>query len=221
MSLPDPPGNDGPPGERPRRGSRFPWFGLVVTLMIIGGLVAVSVPCLLSAVQRSKQKRTMMTLRQLGVAVDAYVKAHDAAPQANSIDELLPTLDPALVRSVSSRDGWGTELRYRLVPGKPRDYVIWSAAKDESFDRPQALPPVNDFTRYFDCDIIWASGGFVQSPEGVQRSQLPPTSACGPLHFPHALARSMAETEAQPLSFLSSEPRSSVVDHLLQPPLLV
>lgn len=108
-------------------------------------------------------------MRQLGGAIESYAAIHGGFPRASSMTELVALLPPEALPSPATLDGWSRELRYELSPGTPSRYVLRSAAKDGEWDGPD-LPDGQDITRYFDCDIVWASGDFVRMPEGISKS---------------------------------------------------
>jgi type II secretory pathway pseudopilin PulG len=139
----------------------------LVLLAIIGILAAIAIPNLLTAMQRSKQKRTMADMRTVATALDAYGTEHEREefPPGETVGALRGPLQPTYLKAVPAIDGWETEMRYTPVP--ERGYVIVSAGADKIF---QAEPTEyrGGMTSNFDCDIVFANGEFVQYPEGVQ-----------------------------------------------------
>ena len=63
--------------------------------------------------------------------------------------------------------GWSVSLPGppRSARGLPQNYTLTSAGANGTFEGWQ-----RDLVRYFDCDLIYTDGQFVQSPEGVKRS---------------------------------------------------
>lgn len=140
--------------------------GLVV-VMIAGILAAIAIPNFLTAIQRSKQKRTMADIRTVAAALEAYGMDHEREqyPPGTSVEELRSHLQPTYVKALPALDGWGTAMRY--APLSERGYVIVSAGKDKTFQsEPEQYTP--GATSNFDCDIVFANGSFVQHPEGIQ-----------------------------------------------------
>lgn len=133
-----------------------------VILMIIGILAAIAIPNLLTAMQRSKQKRTMADIRTIAVAVEAYAEDNRKYPEAQNVAELVPLLEPEYVSNLPTHDGWTHELRYRPLP---EGYAIGSAGNDGKFDRDLTQYSEPIATRNFDCDIVFANGAFLQYPE--------------------------------------------------------
>ena len=148
---------------------------VVLGVVVMGGiLAAIAIPNLLTAMERSKQKRTMADIRSISTAVEAYATEKNTYPKVQSVDELPPLLAPTYMRMVPTRDGWGGPLRYACVKeedGRCVGYVVASSGKDRQFEHPDlgeylASPP--GATSKFDCDIVYSNGNFVEYPEGVQ-----------------------------------------------------
>lgn len=139
--------------------------GLVV-IAIIGILAAIAIPNLLTAMQRSRQKRTMADIRSIVVALETYATDHEREgyPPGTTVEDLRSHLQPKYIPALPAIDGWGTPLRY--TPLAERGYVIVSAAADKTFEaEPEQYTP--GVTQNFDCDIVFANGEFVQYPERV------------------------------------------------------
>jgi type II secretory pathway pseudopilin PulG len=142
--------------------------GLVV-VAIVGILAAIAIPNFMTAMQRSKQKRTMADMRTVGAALEAYGIDHarEDYPPGTTVGALRGHLQPTYVKALPAIDGWATEMRYAPLP--ERGYVIVSAGADKTFDAEPTQYPKGT-TEVFDCDIVFANGEFVLHPEGVQRS---------------------------------------------------
>jgi general secretion pathway protein G len=139
----------------------------LVVIAIIGILAAIAIPNLLTAMQRSKQKRTMADIRTIATALEAYGtdREREEYPAGTSVEELRSHLQPTYIKALPALDGW--ETAYRYMPLAERGYVIVSAAGDKTFEsEPDGYTPGT--THNFDCDIVFANGSFVQYPEGVQ-----------------------------------------------------
>jgi general secretion pathway protein G len=141
--------------------------GLVV-VAIIGILAAIAIPNLLTAMQRSRQKRTMADIRMIATALEAYGTDHESEeyPPGEFAESLGPHLRPTYIKTLPGLDGWGTGIRYTPLPN--RGYMIRSAGGDKVFehDSPDEYTP--GATSHFDCDIVFANGEFVQYPEGAK-----------------------------------------------------
>ena len=157
------------------------WFTLIellIVVAIIGILAAIAIPNLLTAMQRSKQKRTMADMRTIATAWEARatdVNRYNAAgvtfPTANAtIDLLTSFLSPTYVKTFPQRDGWGTNWGLGCDQAWPSTtaaqvYAIISYGKD---GQPQGSWS-GGATTAFDCDIVYSNGTFIQYPEGVQQ----------------------------------------------------
>lgn len=140
----------------------------VVIIAIVGILAAIAIPNLLTAMQRSRQKRTMADMRTISTALEAYGTDHydlKEYPPGTTVKELRSHLQPVFVKNLPTIDGWTTEMRYMRLP--ERGYVIVSAGADKTFD---AEPDqyTKGPTQNFDCDIVFANGEFVQYPGSTQ-----------------------------------------------------
>ena len=146
-------------------------IGGFVFVAIIGILAAIAIPNLLTAMQRSKQKRTMADMRSLATAVEARATDTNDYPRATSVAELTPLLSPTYIKVIPPLDGWGHPLRYECWDannvGKCDMYAIGSGAKDGLFENNSLAAYDEAATSNFDCDLIFSNGKFVRYPEGV------------------------------------------------------
>ena len=148
----------------------FTLIELLIVVAIIGILAAIAIPNLLTAMQRSKQKRTMADMRSVATAWEARAtdtNTYSAAgvtwlATTEGISTFLkPALEPTYIKSAPGTDAWGTAFR---VGHSATQYSIESWGKDKADNTSDAGGP----TTKFDCDIIFGDGTFVQYPEGVQ-----------------------------------------------------
>src|SRR3954447_11496376 len=133
--------------------------GGFVIIGIIGILAAIAIPNLLTAMQRSKQKRTMADIRSFATAVEGYASDHNAYPKVSSFGELRPLLVPKYIKVLPEKDGWNTQLHYECAAetnGTCSGYAIGSAAKDQLFEHDSLREYLSDrpaaTTTNFDCD---------------------------------------------------------------------
>ncbi len=157
----------------------FTLIELLIVVAIIGILAAIAIPNLLTAMQRSKQKRTMADIRTIATAWEARatdVNKYNAAgalslPTASvAVSDLNTYLAPTYVKTFPVRDGWGNGWAFYADQNfgsaiAAQQYVIVSKGKDGSSQ--SAL--VGGASTNFDCDIVYGNGTFLQYPEGVQQ----------------------------------------------------
>lgn len=134
--------------------------GAFVVIAVIGILAAIAIPNLITATQRSKQKRTMADMRTLAVMIESYKVDKGTYPSASNVAELQPLL-AEYGKTVPQKDGWGNDIQVSI---SGQGYILGSGGKDGSLDRrPDEYTPAT--TNNFDCDIIYANDAFVQQPD--------------------------------------------------------
>ena len=167
----------------------FTLIELLIVVAIIGILAAIAIPNLLTAIQRSKQKRTMSDMRTIAVAWEARatdLNRYNAGGAitaislcSNSIDQnaLSTAVTPTYIKLLPEHDGWSNRLRFYADqswgdPKSAANYIVWSAAKNGDsagtggWDATSASP--GGATTNFNDDILFSNGTFIQYPEGVQ-----------------------------------------------------
>ena len=146
-----------------------------MVVAIIGILSAIAIPNLIAALQRAKQKRTMVSIRNLATAWEARAsdlsKYNAAGISGASVPvpliDLAGELEPTYMKVVPRKDGWERDLtcyaEFALGDAQvAQRYAITSPGRDGIYD-PNFTPGV---FMNFDCDIIFANGQFVTFPLG-------------------------------------------------------
>lgn len=145
----------------------FTLIELLIVVAIIGIIAAIAVPSLLSAIQRSKQKRTMADMRSLGTALETYQVDFNCYP-TGSVIVANSVLEPNYMRMVPELDGWRNSFAYGVASGgTPQDYSLGSGGRDGSGGSGSFGGNVGTTTD-FDSDIVFFDGQFTIYPEGVQ-----------------------------------------------------
>ena len=152
----------------------FTLIELLIVISIIGVLAAIAIPNLLNAVQRGKQKRTMVDMRALATAIEAYHVDASVYPTATCVGGLytdagaaidaasFTLIAPTYIANPPRQDGWGRFYLFNVDNGQGQ-YNIRSLGRNGAMDA-----TLCGTTTDFNDDILYSNGSFLQWPEGSQ-----------------------------------------------------
>jgi len=161
----------------------FTLIELLIVVAIIGIIAAILIPNLIDALQKSKQKRTMADMRNVGTSWTSWLTDQLSAGAAGSntntfpwtwddeptITEMIQTLRPSTtffyMQEIPQFDGWRNQYKFGANSNLlgPRVLGIGSPARDNVFDG--GTYTVGPFTATdYDQDIVWSDGYFVRWP---------------------------------------------------------
>jgi general secretion pathway protein G len=132
----------------------FTLVEMIVVVAVLGILVAIVIPSLLSAVDRSRQRRSMADMANLAKANGMY------QVDSGRYVAALADLQPAYMQIVPVNDAWGTPWQYTPA-GNQRSYELRSFGKDGAAG--PAAPPLW-INEPFEPDIVMNTGQFTQMP---------------------------------------------------------
>lgn len=140
----------------------FTLVELLIVVAIVGLISSMAVVNLLNAVDKSKQKRTMMDMRTISAAVEAYGTDNARYPQGvTTWVGLKAIINPHFMKEPPDVDGWNHP--WEVGTNSGYDYTVASPGKDGT-----PGPRTGGATTAFDCDIVFSNGLFFQWPEGTQ-----------------------------------------------------
>jgi general secretion pathway protein G len=136
---------------------------LLIVVAIIGLLAAIAIPNLLNALQRSRQNRTMADMRAISEAVEMYHQDLSFFPIYPDVDADALRGDLRIyVKQFNGMDGWNHPFLYT---SDGDNYTLVSRGSDRTIDGSWPLGE----SGYFECDIVFSGGAFMQWPAGRQR----------------------------------------------------
>jgi general secretion pathway protein G len=139
---------------RAKKQDGFTLVEMIVVVAVLGILVAVVVPALLTAVDRSRQRRSMANMSIIAKANGLY------QVDLSRFAVLLVDLSPHYLAAVPPLDAWGNAWNYAPA-GNQLSYQLRSFGKDGANG---PVPPIPWFSEPFEPDIVMDTGQFVQMP---------------------------------------------------------
>ena len=146
---------------RARRNQQgFTLIELLIVVAIIGLLVAIAIPALQYALDRSKQRVTLADLRQVAGAIMQYNLDTSIYPNNTvTVQELVVILEPFSGRNLPTQDRWANDLGY--TTDGSHYYSLESFGRDGIDGANIDYITRNDFN----LDMIHANGSFAAGPE--------------------------------------------------------
>jgi type II secretory pathway pseudopilin PulG len=152
--------------------------GCLAVIAVAGIIAAILIPNFLDAMQKSRQKRTMGDLRQVGLALVSYATDSETLtyPQVGRVEELAPLLVPEHLAAMPAGDGWGHPIRYACWQEDPASagcdtFRLASPGRDGRLEHEdlrgysqEAFAPTD-----YDRDLVFELSGFVQYPAAASR----------------------------------------------------
>jgi Type II secretion system (T2SS), protein G len=108
--------------------------------------------------------RTLMDMRAIQTAIEAYGVDHPAYPKAKTIEELRELVQPSYIANTPMKDAWGTPFRY-LVSPDGKTYRLVSAGSDGTFAEASWAVPA--FLSDSEADAVLTSEGWATYREWV------------------------------------------------------
>jgi general secretion pathway protein G len=172
------------------RRAAFPLRSALIVMAIIGVLAAITVPNLFTALNRSKQKRTMADMRSVAMATEAFGVDNSKYPaiEGNRLSALAKQIQPVYIKVVPEVDGWGHPMRYYSWQDANKEadkrdkesggfgfdesmrglhYAFVSAGRDGVFEHEHPRDYRHGTRADFDNDVVFQDGIFTVYPEDV------------------------------------------------------
>jgi Type II secretion system (T2SS), protein G len=101
--------------------------------------------------------QTLLDMRAIQTAIEAYGVDHPTYPIAKTMEELRALVQPTYIASMPMKDAWGTPFRY-LVSPDGKSYQLVSAGSDRAFTEESWKIPA--FLSDSEADAVLTSGGW-------------------------------------------------------------
>jgi len=148
-----------------RKAKGFTLVELLVVVAVIGIVTAIAIPNLLNAIDRGKQKRSMVDIRSIGTAVESYAVEYNTYPVVSDIGTLASstaTVVPAFIKVIPTQDAWHHDF---YVNSTRTGFTIASGGKDGGGLSGVEWGPFQGFEK----PIVLIGGQFAAWPEGAQQ----------------------------------------------------
>ena len=128
----------------------------------------VACPAALCKLERATaQRKTLLDLKSIGLAVEAYKLDHGVFPETEGYVAtafLRSRVEPVYIRELPLADGWGNTFQYR---SDGKSYRIASPGSDGAPDRPYDEVVPGTTTTTVESDLVFGDGKLLQGPEGA------------------------------------------------------
>ncbi len=143
----------------------FSLVELLIVLVIIGIIVAIVIPNMLDALDRSKQRATLSELHYWGTAVTAYHAERGSFPLPSGlVSGIYNQVVPYTISVLRTTDHWKHELHYETDAFGSDSYSIMSFGKDGLRPGPPFLDCTPLAWNDYNCDLRIVDGIFVAAP---------------------------------------------------------
>ena len=161
----------------------FTLIELLIVVAIIGILAALLIPNAVTAIQKSKQRRTMSDLKVISTAIADYVTDNGVAPSQDGTYDggsaFYSALSPFYVKVLPLTDQWGHSIyaycgsavdgNYGVTGAGADDFLVASYGRDitlEGFsfdpDSPEDGLFVVSAITHFDYDLVMWNGSWIR-----------------------------------------------------------